>query len=220
MAEKNSHSNSMDFSSEIDLNFISSRGITSKLHLAHENGAHSFVIVFEVANGSTPRAHPKVLKDNISSKISTLKHIEFMRITRQNKLLFFTSHYDTAKELVNIKAILGVPVNASLYTEKISTRFLLHNIPTDIPLSELAFELEEENRVSVIELKRFASKRATPTFTSPVLVTILGTILPEHIRLWLTKEKISLFVNKPRQCRNCHSFSHPIRDSILRGKSR
>ncbi|GBM08400.1 hypothetical protein AVEN_108391-1 [Araneus ventricosus] len=56
--------------------------------------------------------------------------------------------------------------------------------------------------------RRFLSNKSENIATENVLVTIYGTNLPQHIKLWLTRQEI-LFIDKPRQCRKCFSFSHP-----------
>ncbi|GBM08401.1 hypothetical protein AVEN_108392-1 [Araneus ventricosus] len=58
------------------------------------------------------------------------------------------------------------------------------------------------------EARRFLSNKSENIATENVLVTIYGTNLPQHIKLWLTRQEI-LFIDKPRQCRKCFSFSHP-----------
>ncbi|GBM04453.1 hypothetical protein AVEN_35616-1 [Araneus ventricosus] len=81
----------------------------------------------------------------------------------------------------------------------------------DSPLSlqELTDEFEAENNVKIHEARRFLSNKSKNIATENVLVTIYGANLPQHIKLWLTRQEILLFLAKPRQCRKCFSFSHP-----------
>ena len=60
-----------------------------------------------------------------------------------------------------------------------STLFLIHNIPTDMPLNEFAQDLMVENKIEILELRRFMRKGSSNEF-SPVLVTIFGTKLPDE----------------------------------------
>ncbi|GBN16018.1 hypothetical protein AVEN_19167-1 [Araneus ventricosus] len=60
-----------------------------------------------------------------------------------------------------------------------------------------------------MKLGVFLSDKARNIATENVLVTAYGTNLQQHIKLWLTRQEISLFIDKPRQCRKCFSFSHP-----------
>ncbi|GIX69818.1 hypothetical protein CDAR_17721 [Caerostris darwini] len=95
---------------------------------------------------------------------------------------------------------MSLPVIESIYPEKITTRFLIHDIPLDIELEELATELEEKNNFSVSELRQFVGNKNS-ALSSPVLVAILGTIMPEYAKLWLTRQKSLYFFDKPQQCK-------------------
>ncbi|GBO16610.1 hypothetical protein AVEN_174562-1, partial [Araneus ventricosus] len=104
---------------------------------------------------------------------------------------------------------MGIPTVCSVISEQITSRFLLRNVPLENSLQELTDELEAENTIKIHEARRFLSDKSRNIATENVLVTTYGTNLPQHIKLWLTRQEISLFIDKPRQCRKCFSFSHP-----------
>ncbi|KFM71982.1 hypothetical protein X975_19503, partial [Stegodyphus mimosarum] len=44
-----------------------------------------------------------------------------------------------------------------------------------------------------------------------VLVTIPGYHIPEHVKVWLTRHRITRFYDNPRQCSQCLRFGHGIK---------
>ncbi|GFX85084.1 uncharacterized protein TNCV_4999131 [Trichonephila clavipes] len=92
----------------------------------------------------------------------------------------------------------------------ITSRFLIFEIPLDISLNEIAKELQETNNFEIIEMRRFIKTGSQQQF-SPVLITILGTTLPETVKLWFINHRIQNFIDKPRQCTTCFSFLHSTR---------
>ncbi|XP_055938250.1 uncharacterized protein LOC129968418 [Argiope bruennichi] len=70
--------------------------------------------------------------------------------------------------------------------------------------------LRKFNDIEIREMKRFVKQNSTQQ-TSPILVTILGTSLPNSVKLWLTIQKIRPFIDRPRQCSKCYNFLHPSR---------
>ncbi|GFS86615.1 uncharacterized protein TNCV_3160671 [Trichonephila clavipes] len=94
--------------------------------------------------------------------------------------------------------------------EATTSRFLLYEIPTNVSLEELSAELQDSNNFEIVEIRRFIKLGTNPEI-SPVLITILGTVLPDNVKLWFINHKIQLFIDKPRQCTKCFSFSHPSR---------
>ncbi|GFX20007.1 uncharacterized protein TNCV_1435671 [Trichonephila clavipes] len=59
-------------------------------------------------------------------------------------------------------------------------------------------------------MRRFIKTGSQQQF-SPVLITILGTTLPETVKLWFINHRIQNFIDKPRQCTTCFSFLHSTR---------
>ncbi|GBO09248.1 hypothetical protein AVEN_125380-1 [Araneus ventricosus] len=189
--------------------FRSKLALHDQIICAAQNGAHKFNIFFQAASGNLPQLYPKQLKDNLTVKLRNVKLIDHIQFTRQNRLLISTEHLETAIEISNIKAIMGTLTVCSVISEQITSRFLLRNVPLETSLQELTDELEAENNIKIHEARRFLSDKSRNIATENVLVTTYGTNLPQHIKLWLTRQEISLFIDKPRQCRKCFSFSHP-----------
>ncbi|GBL97377.1 hypothetical protein AVEN_170490-1 [Araneus ventricosus] len=125
--------------------FRSKLALHDQIICAAQNGAHKFNIFFQAASGSLPQLYPKQLKDNLTVKLRNVKLIDHIQFTRQNRLLISTEHLETVMEITNIKAIMGIPTICSVISEQITSSFLLHNVPRDIPVQELADELEAEN---------------------------------------------------------------------------
>ena len=86
---------------------------------------------------------------------------------------------------------MGVSTTCSVIWENIATRFLIYDIPTDMPLNKLAQDLMVENKIEILELRRFLRKGSSNEF-SPVLVTIFSTKLPDEIKIWFTVQKVKL----------------------------
>ncbi|GFY29240.1 probable RNA-directed DNA polymerase from transposon BS [Trichonephila clavipes] len=133
-----------------------------------------------------------------------------MSFTRNGKLRFATSDPVCAIQILSLDQLFNISVNASVIWEGITSRFLLYEIPTNVSLEELSAELQDSNNFEIVEIRRFIKSGINPEI-SPVLITILGTVLPDNVKLWFINHKIQLFIDKPRQCTKCFSFSHPSR---------
>ena len=126
-------------------------------------------------------------------------------------MLIETNNVDCAKELVQIKSLLGTPVTSYIQTENITSRFALHNIDPEISLVDLGTELQESNPIKIMELRRFTTRHAGSVKPSEtVLVTIFGTQLPVSVKFFYISEKIKLFYDRPRQCSKCWHFDHVL----------
>ncbi|GBM91737.1 hypothetical protein AVEN_270813-1 [Araneus ventricosus] len=88
------------------------------------------------------------------------------------------------------------------------------DIPTATSLEELASELSCSNDIVITHMRRFV-KLNTQLEAAPVLITILGTTLPEHIKMWFIHQKINLFIDRSRMCNKCFSFFHATRICTL-----
>ncbi|GFY71630.1 probable ATP-dependent DNA helicase HFM1 [Trichonephila inaurata madagascariensis] len=71
---------------------------------------------------------------------------------------------------------------------------------------ELSAELQDSNDSEIVEIRRFINSGTCPE-VSPILIIILGTVLPDNVKLWFINHKIQLFIDRPRRCFNCFSFS-------------
>ncbi|GFY29689.1 uncharacterized protein TNCV_1812691 [Trichonephila clavipes] len=158
---------------------------------------------------SIPKINPQLLYMEIS-KIPKFDQISNMSFTRKGKLRFATSDAVCAIQILSLDQLFNISVNASVIWEGITSRFLLYEIPTNVSLEELSAELQDSNNFEIVEIRRFIKSGTNPEI-SPVLITILGTVLPDNVKLWFINHKIQLFIDKPRQCTKCFSFSHPSR---------
>ncbi|GBN58809.1 hypothetical protein AVEN_7783-1 [Araneus ventricosus] len=105
-----------------------------------------------------------------------------MRHTRQDKVLFTTSDPICAANLLTLTKLLDIPISATVLWENITTKFLLTDVPTATSLEELASELACSNYIVITHMRRFVKQNTQPE-AAPVLITILGTTLPEHIKM-------------------------------------
>ncbi|GFS64156.1 uncharacterized protein TNCV_3945171 [Trichonephila clavipes] len=159
---------------------------------------------------SIPKINPQLLYMEIKSKIPKFDQISNMSFTRNGKLRFATSDPVCAIQILSLDQLFNISVNVSVIWEGITSRFLLYEIPTNVSLEELSAELQDSNNFEIVEIRRFIKSGTNPEI-SPVLITILGTVLPDNVKLWFINHKIQLFIDKPRQCTKCFSFSHPSR---------
>ncbi|GBO13884.1 hypothetical protein AVEN_207569-1 [Araneus ventricosus] len=105
---------------------------------------------------------------------------------------------------------MEIDVSTDVIWENISARFLVTDIPTTTPLQELATEIQNKNYCLVVELRRFVKLNSNKAI-SPVLITILGTTVPETIKLWFIRQRIQSFVDRPRQCNKCFVYTNGTR---------
>ncbi|GBN35311.1 hypothetical protein AVEN_172071-1 [Araneus ventricosus] len=134
-----------------------------------------------------------------------------MRHTRQGKVLFTTSDPIYAANLLTLTKLLDTPISATILWENITTKFLLTDISTATLLEELASELSCSNDIVITHMRRFVKQNTQPE-AAPVLITILGTTLPEHIKRWFIHQRINLFIDRPRMCNSifpCNKNMHP-----------
>ncbi|GBM19284.1 hypothetical protein AVEN_523-1 [Araneus ventricosus] len=112
-----------------------------------------------------------------------------MKYNRQGKLLFSTSDPVCAAKLFTPQNVLDTPVSTDVIWENISSRFLIPDMPTKTTLEELASELSCNNDIVITHMRRFEKPNSSQE-TSPVLVTILGTYLPDSVKIWFINKKI------------------------------
>lgn len=189
---------------------VSSLSSTSEMiEMLNEKEVKEYVIMLEGKNGRFPTNYPKELKAELGNRIPHSSEINFIRLTRQGKLLVVTNSKECAREILAIQSILNIEVDVKVLFENLTTRFLLFNIPVSLSLAEVATEIEEVNNFKIKEIRRFAKNvggKKIPTET--ILVTKLGTSLPTHVKLFFTRHQIRLFVDRPRQCQKCYRFEH------------
>ncbi|GFU51499.1 reverse transcriptase domain-containing protein [Trichonephila clavipes] len=169
-------------------------------------------ILVENSQGSSqiPKSNPQLLNAEIKKKIARHENIKSMSFTCNGKIRFSTLDPVCAAQILCLEKISNVSVKMNILWEGIKSRFLIYEIPLDISLNEIAKELQETNNFEIIEMRRFIKTGSQQQF-SPVLITILGTTLPETVKLWFINHRIQNFIDKPRQCTTCFSFLHSTR---------
>lgn len=190
------------FSKTLDSRFIISE--------AAKYGCQRFVVSISNKIGTgLPRNKPKSLGSEINKLIPDHKSIDNLKFTRDNKIEITTSNPICAEQVCAITNLLGLAVVTSLQLDNLTTKFLLRDIPTDINLNEVAFEIEECNDIYVTEIRRFTKQQDNSRVPSEtVLVSVLGVNLPSKIKIWYTIQNITTFVDRPRQCRRCFLYNH------------
>ncbi|GBM97155.1 hypothetical protein AVEN_195496-1 [Araneus ventricosus] len=135
-----------------------------------------------------PQTNPFLVQDFIKKSINRHQLIDNMRHTRQGKIQFTTKDPICAVQLL----------------------FLTKFMDTDVSTDELANEIQDKNDCLVVELRRFVKLNSNKVI-SPVLITILGTTVPETIKLWFIRQRTQPFVDRPRQCNKWFVFTHGTR---------
>ena len=182
--------------------------LSQQLEFAFTNGAKKACIFLEPKVGALPRGKPQMLKAELSKYIGANSSLQ-IRFTRAGKLLVETTDVQCAKAVTEINSLLGVPIQASVQQEYITTRFAIHNIDISVRLEELGQELQNENPIKIKEMRRFTRKDSAGIhLTETVLITVFGTNLPREIKMFYMIEKIRPFYDRPRQCLNCWKFDH------------
>ncbi|GFW71965.1 uncharacterized protein TNCV_4788541 [Trichonephila clavipes] len=138
-------------------------------------------ILVENSQGSSqiPKSNPPLLNAEIKKKIARHENIKSMSFTRNGKIRFSTLDPVCAAQILSLEKISNVSVKTNILWEGITSRFFIYEIPLDISLNEIAKELQETNNFEIIEMRRFIKTGSQQQF-SPVLITILGTTLPER----------------------------------------
>ncbi|GBM11154.1 hypothetical protein AVEN_243025-1 [Araneus ventricosus] len=157
-----------------------------------------------------PQTNPFLVQDFIKKSFNRHHLIDNMRYTRQGKIQFTTKDAICAVQLLSLTKFMDIDVSTDLIWENISARFLVADIPTTTPLEELAKEIQDKNDCLVVELRRFVKLNYSKVIC-PVLITILGTTVPETIKLWFIRQRIQPSVDRPRQWNKCFVYTHGTR---------
>ncbi|GBM68025.1 hypothetical protein AVEN_75868-1 [Araneus ventricosus] len=128
------------------------------------------------------RWNPFQLHTYIKQVITEHPDITNMKYTRQGKFVFSTSDPVCAAKLLTLQNSLDTPVSTVVIWENISSRFLIPDIPTKTTLEELANELSCNNDIVITHMRRFEKPNSSQE-TFAVLVTFLGTYLPDSIKI-------------------------------------
>lgn len=176
---------------------------------AEENGAQDFWFLIEPTNVDEKIAltKPAILKAEFDTLVPT-KRITSMRFQKKGNILIHCKDNTTAYYISLITKILDINVKTKCFEETFTSRFILRDIHQDVSLHELCNELESENDFNVREIRRFKKGQA---LSETILVTILGTEIPDSVKLWYQRIKISTFFDKPTICQSCWKLGHPAK---------
>ncbi|GBO17051.1 hypothetical protein AVEN_155888-1 [Araneus ventricosus] len=206
----------MDFQTQDDFSLTNNNSLNRLvLALSSKHFTEINVVMSHQTVGSRiPKMNPNALHKYIKQNISQSELITNMRHTRHGKVLFTTSDPICAANLLTLTKLRDTPISATILWENITTKFLLTDILTATLLEELASELSCSNDIVIPHMRRFVKQNTQPE-AEPVLISILGTTLPEHIKMWFIHQRISLFIDRPRMCNKCFSFFHATRTCTL-----
>lgn len=197
----------------LDLNNLKTNVPDSDIpSLIADNITINFCIFIKSNLGPIPQSHPFRIKKELSAKVPHHAHIVDCFFTKNGILIVKTTHRECATELLQITEFCNIAVTPSLQRDSTTSKFLLHDIPNEVPLFDLVTEIADNNLICS-ELRRFTKKspqgELTPSTT--ILVTIFGTQVPDHIKIWFQIKRLQLFIDRPRQCTSCWKFSHNAR---------
>ncbi|GBO31372.1 hypothetical protein AVEN_203977-1 [Araneus ventricosus] len=161
-------------------------------------------------NKKLPHSNPFLVQAFIKQVVNRHDNIDNMKFTRQGKILFTTKDPLCAVQLLSLTKFMETDISTDVIWENICSRFLIFDIPVNTTLEELAKEIQEKNDMDVIEMRRFLKQNSVKDM-SPVLITVLGTTIPDEIKIWFINQKIQHFIDRSRQCTKCYSFAHASR---------
>lgn len=176
-----------------------------QIRFAVEAGIERFAIFLEPGITKVIPKKPVALKTELQLVIDNHKDIETCINTRQGKLLIKTKKGGVAQQISKINSILGVQVSAKVHTDNITSKFLIYDIPCEIPLIEVCREIEGNN-LTVQSIRRF--KKKNKDLSESLLVTTYGTVIPNEIKIFLSVVRPRRFYDSVRQCNNCYKFTH------------
>ncbi|GBM23958.1 hypothetical protein AVEN_198194-1 [Araneus ventricosus] len=154
------------------------------MRLGNQNYEEINVIIANAEKSKKmPQTNPFLVQDSVKKSVSYHEQIANMKYTRQGKFQFTTKDPICAVQLLSMEKFMGTNVVTDIIWENVSSRFLIFDIPTSTPLEELAIEIQDKNDCIVVEMRRFLKQNSTKE-VSPVLITILGTTIPEAIKIW------------------------------------
>ncbi|GBN88224.1 hypothetical protein AVEN_61929-1 [Araneus ventricosus] len=155
-------------------------------------------------------SNPFRVQTFIKHVVNRHENIENMKYTRQGKILFTTKDPICAVQLLSLTKFMETDISTDVIWKNICSRFLIFDIPANIPMEELAEEIQEKNDIDVVEMRRFLKQNSVKDM-SPVFITVLGTNIPDAFKIWFINQKIQHFIDRPRQCTNCYSLAHASR---------
>lgn len=86
---------------------------------------------------------------------------------------------------------------------------MIFRIDVNITPKEIQEEIEEENEITIQNIRRFTTRHeGWVVLMGTILITIYGHYLREYVKMFYMRQKICLFVDRPRRCNICQSFTH------------
>lgn len=173
-----------------------------------ENKEFVIFVTPEDVNHPIPRRDPIKIKSELQNwKFDNIK--DTAKFTRKGSLIITTKNASMVADIAKCKSFAGVKIKTNTNMDSLTTKFLLRDIPTDIDLNSVVEEISNFNKVKIIEARRFLKKDKNIFLpTNTVLITTLGTKIPDNIVCWSTSQRISIFVDSPRFCGKCYKFNH------------
>lgn len=172
------------------------------------NMTYTIFISPESANTSIPRTNPVLIKAELE-KLKFDSKTDYAKFTRKGHLIVQTKKLECLAEIDKLNTFANIKVRVNMNPETFTTKFLVRDIPTSMSLDSVHDEISEENQLKIVEMRRFLKRGQKGLFpTQTVLVTILGTTIPEYIRCWQVSQSISIFSDSPRNCNRCFKFNH------------
>ena len=98
--------------------------------------------------------HPKHLKTDLINKIPNHSDIDFMKLTRNWKIVIIIKSSIAAQEILQLQLLLTTPVTVSVQTDSISTKFLLYNTAYEVQFSDIVEKLADIGIIA-LEIRRF-----------------------------------------------------------------
>ena len=131
--------------------------IASLLTSITADSLDTIMLTVEANNGSLTHMHPKHLKADLINKIPHHTDIDFLKLTRNGKMILTTKSPTTAQEILQLQILLTTPVTVSVQTDSISTKFLLYNISPEVQYSDIAEEFADIGIIA-LEIHHFLKK--------------------------------------------------------------
>ncbi|GBN36500.1 hypothetical protein AVEN_10564-1 [Araneus ventricosus] len=141
-----------------------------------------------------PHSNPFRVQAFIKQVVNRHDYIENMKFTRQGKILFTTKDLICAVQILSLTKFMDTDISTDVIWENICSRFFIFDIPVNTPMEELAEEIQGKYDLDVVEMRRFLKQNSVKD-TSPVLITVLGTSIPEAIKIWFINHKIHHFID-------------------------
>lgn len=101
------------------------------LQAASENGGKSFNIFIQSMDSKTILDHDS--RAEIKTKINHAGAIDNVRYTKNGSIIFSTVNVQCAVEICQLLEFSGVSIKHRVIWENVTNKFLIFNIPVDIP---------------------------------------------------------------------------------------